>query len=144
MARDQNLQPPLAKQILIFPMLDDRNMTEDEEMASFAFFKTQDNVTAWTAVLGPQAGKPDADISPYVAPARVKVLAGLPPTYIDVGTLDIFRNEDMAVASRLLAENITTEFHLYPGLPHAFDLIAPNISLSKRAHQNRVAAILGF
>ena len=44
----------------------------------------------------------------------------------------------------LLAENITTEFHLYPGLPHAFDLIAPNISLSKRAHQNRVAAILGF
>jgi acetyl esterase/lipase len=144
MARDQNLQPPLAKQILIFPMLDDRNMTEDEQMAPFAFYKTQDNITAWTALLGPQAGKPDADISPYAAPARAKSVAGLPPTYIDVGSLDIFRDEDMAFASRLLAENITTEFHLYPGLPHAFDLIAPNISLSKRAHQARVAAMLGF
>lgn len=144
MARDNNLQPPLAKQILLFPMLDDRNMTPNEDMEPFAFFKTHDNVTAWTALLGEQAGKPDADISPYAAPARAKSLAGLPPTYIDVGTLDIFRDEDMVFASRLLAENITTEFHLYPGLPHAFDLIAPNISASKRASQNRLGAMLTF
>jgi acetyl esterase/lipase len=143
-ARDRNLQPPLAKQILVYPMIDDRNMTTNEAVEPFAFFKTADNITSWTALLGDKAGKPDADVSPYSAPARAKSLAGLPPAYIDVGELDIFRNEDIAYATRLLAENISTEFHLYPGLPHAFELIAPNISATKRAYENRLKAMLSF
>ncbi|KAJ4371640.1 hypothetical protein N0V83_004860 [Neocucurbitaria cava] len=142
-ARDRNLQPPLAKQILVYPMLDDRNMTANEAVEPFAFFKTADNITSWTAVLGDKAGKSDG-VSAYTAPARAKSLAGLPPAYIDVGELDIFRNEDIAYATRLLAEDISTELHLYPGLPHAFDLIAPNISATKRAYENRLKAMLNF
>lgn len=145
MARDRNLQPPLAKQILVYPMIDDRNMTADKEIEPFAFFKTEDNILSWTAVLGPEkAGKPGADVSPYTAPARARSLAGLPPAYIDVGELDIFRDENIAYATRLLAENVSTEFHLYPGLPHGFEMIAPSIAQSTRAYDNRLRAMLSF
>ncbi|EXJ71201.1 uncharacterized protein A1O5_06195 [Cladophialophora psammophila CBS 110553] len=143
-ARDRNLQPPLAKQILRYPMLDDQNSTAKEAIDPFTMWKVEDNVTAWTAVLGDKAGKPDADVSPYAAPARAKSVAGLPPAYIEVGTLDIFRDEDITYATRLLAENISTELHLYPGLPHGFEMLAPNIPASKRAHENRLNAIQSF
>lgn len=144
MARDRNLQPPLAKQILVYPMLDDRNMTANKAIEPLAFWKTQDNVVAWTALLGHKAGKPDADVSPYSAPARAKSLAGLPTAYIDVGTLDIFRDESITYASRLLAEDISTELHVYPGVPHAFEPIAPHSSVARRAHENRLRAMLSF
>ena len=145
MARDKDLQPPLAKQILIYPMLDDRNIIPNPALEALPIiWKNEDNITGWTALLGDKAGKPDADVSPYCAPARVKSVAGLPPTYIDVGTLDIFRDEDIVYAQRLAAENIDTEFHLYPGLPHGFELVALHTEVSKRANENRYKAILGF
>ena len=142
MARDRNLQPPLAKQILVYPMLDDQNMTANDAVEPLAFWKTADNVVAWTSLLGQEkAGKPDADVSPYAAPARAKSVAGLPPAYLDVGGLDIFRDETIKYATRLLAENIECELHVYPGLPHAFELVAPNISAAKRADENRLKAM---
>ena len=145
MARDKNLQPPLAKQILIYPMLDDRNLIPNEALEALPLVWTNaDNITGWTALLGDKAGKPDADVSPYCAPSRVKSVVGLPPTYIDVGGLDLFRDEDLLYAQRLAAENINTEFHLYPGLPHGFELFATSIDASKRANENRQKAILGF
>lgn len=145
MARDRNVQPPLAKQILVYPMLDDRTQTVNEAIEPKAFWKTQDNIVAWECVIGAEkSGKPDADVSPYIAPARAKSLAGLPPTYIDVGALDIFRDEDVAFATRLIAENVETELHVYAGIPHAFEVIAPNISATKRADENRLHAFTTF
>ncbi|OAP53715.1 triacylglycerol lipase [Fonsecaea erecta] len=144
MARDQNLQPPLAKQILVYPMLDDRNMVADKAIEPYALWTNDDNVTGWTALLGSRAGKEDADVSQYAAPARAKSLARLPPTFIDVGGLDIFRDEDMTYATRLVAENIDVEFHLYPGVPHAFEFLAPETSVAQRAHANRLAAMQSF
>ncbi|KAH7142762.1 Alpha/Beta hydrolase protein [Dactylonectria estremocensis] len=144
MARDRNLQPPLAKQILVYPMLDDRNLIPNEAVEPLAFWKTRDNVIAWTALLGDKAGDPDADVSPYTAPTRAKSLADVAPAYIDVGTLDIFRDESIAYATRLMAHNIATELHVYPGLPHAFQLIAPEIPATRRAMSNRLSAILSF
>lgn len=144
MARDKNLQPPLAKQILIYPMLDDRNIVPDKAVEPLAFWKYDDNITGWTALLGDKAGKPDADVSYYAAPARAKTLAGLPPTYIDCGGLDIFLLEDMTFATRLAAEHIETEFHLYPGLPHAFELFAPDAGFTNQAVANRHKAMASF
>ncbi|OCT45133.1 arylesterase/monooxygenase [Cladophialophora carrionii] len=145
MARDKGLSPPLAKQILIYPMLDDRNLVPNPRMQPFVFWSYDDNITGWTALLGAdKAGKPDADVSPYCAPARVKSLAGLPSAYIDVGTLDIFRDEDLEYARRLAAEDIDVEFHLYPGVPHAFELFAPKSGVTERAMANRLRALLSF
>ncbi|KAF5601174.1 lipase esterase [Fusarium pseudocircinatum] len=145
MAGDKGLNPGLAKQILIYPMIDDCNIVPNEAIEPLAFWKTTDNAIAWTALLGDEAGKPEsACISYYSAPARAPSLAGLPPTYIDVGGLDIFLQENITYATKLLAENIPTELHVYPGLPHGFEMIAPDITATKKANENRYRAILGI
>ncbi len=98
MARDRG-GPALAQQLLIYPMLDDRPSAPDPAMTSFLTWTYDDNLTGWGALLGQKAGRDD--VSPYAAPARATDLAGLPPTYVDVGDLDIFRDEDIDYVRRL-------------------------------------------
>jgi len=142
LARDRGLSPPLAKQILIYPMLDDRTLTPRPAVAAFVTWSIDDNITGWTALLGDKAGKDG--VSPYAAPARVESVEGLPPTYIDVGELDIFRDEDIKYAARIAEANISIEFHLYPGVPHAFEAFGSGIDTSKRAVANRLKAMSTF
>ncbi len=144
-ARDEGLQPPLAKQILIYPMLDDRNTIPNPAMEPWVLYTWEENIAGWTAVLGKdKAGDPHADVSEYIAPARTKSVSCLPPTYLDVGSLDIFLSEGLVYASRLVAEGIEVEFHLYPGLPHGYDLFAGGLEVSKRCFENRKRALLSF
>jgi len=81
------------------PMHDDRTVTPDPQLAPFAGWTRDDNRTGWQALLGNAAGGPDT--LAYAAPARVANPAGLPPAYIEVGQLDIFRDEDLTYALRL-------------------------------------------
>src|ERR1700744_2400229 len=114
--------PALTRQILIYPMLDDRTTVPDPELAGLATWNYDDNITGWTALLGDRAGGPDVPWS--AAPARAispADLAGLPPAYIEVGELDIFRAEDAAYAAALSAAGVSAEFHLHPGCPHGFE-----------------------
>lgn len=138
-ARDEALTPALAKQILVYPMLDDRNTKPTKPLEPFLTWTVTDNTTGWQAYLSGKAGAPD--VSYHAAAARVPSLEGLPPTYIDVGNLDLFRDEDVEYARRIAASNIETEFHLYPGVPHGWDLIAADISVSATALANRIRAI---
>lgn len=142
MARDRQLSPPLAKQILIYPMLDDRNLTPNPAIEPLVFWSTDDNITGWQALLGGKAGKEGTD--PYAAPARAESLKGLPPTYIDVGELDIFRDECIEFAGRLAKENISVELHVYPRVPHAFEVYGSRTSVGKRAIENRRLAATNF
>ncbi|KIW27333.1 uncharacterized protein PV07_07081 [Cladophialophora immunda] len=142
MARDRNLNPPLAKQVLVNAMLDDRNQGRYEAAKDFHVWTPDDNLTGWAAYLGrDKAGKPDADVSPWAAPARVASVAGLPPVYIDVPDLDIFRDENIKYAARHAEAGIPLEMHVYPGLPHSFETFAPKISTAKSALANRVKFI---
>jgi acetyl esterase/lipase len=101
-----------------------------------------DNITGWAALLGEAAG---ADtVSPYAAPARATDLTGLPPTYIDVGDLDIFRDEDIDYARRLSDAGVPTELHLHPGCPHAFEALARRADVSQRAISDRVRRLRAF
>jgi acetyl esterase/lipase len=43
-----------------------------------------------------------------------QTLAGLPPTFIDAGTVDLFRDEDIAFATRLMQVGIPTELCVNP------------------------------
>jgi acetyl esterase/lipase len=142
MARDRGLSPPLSKQILVYAMLDDRNTSRFDDFAALATWSPDDNLTGWAAYLGrDKAGDPSADVSPYGAPARVKSVAGLPPLYLDVPDLDIFRDEDIEYVARHAREGIPTEMHLYPGLPHAFEVFAPTTYFARAAMADRVHAI---
>ncbi|KAK4950210.1 hypothetical protein LTR10_011189 [Elasticomyces elasticus] len=138
MARDKKLDPPLAYQMLIYPMLDDRNLEPIPSVEPFAMWKCDDNKTGWGALLGKAAGSDkELDDHQYAAPARAKDLSGLPPTYIDVGGLDLFVLEDTKWAARLVDAGVHVEFHLYPGLPHAFEMTGAATSIVKGAMANR-------
>lgn len=142
MARDKGLTPPIAKQVLIYPMLDDRTAYPDDwPTKTFLTWKAEDNVLAWDAYLGAdKRGRGDADVSPYAAPGRVKSVEGLPSTYIEVGGLDLFRDEDMRFALRLAEANVEVEFHLYPGVPHGFENAIGSWVVTK-ALENRIRTL---
>jgi len=138
LARDSG-GPAISRQILIYPMLDDRNTIPDLEIAPFAVWSYDDNVTGWGALLGKAAGS--LDVSPYAAPARVTDATGLPGAYIEVGQLDIFRDEDLAYAERLSRAGVPVEFHLRPGVPHEFDAIAFEADVTRRAMADRIRVL---
>lgn len=117
MAHDRG-GPALARQVLVYPMLDDRTTVADPAIEPCASWTTDDNITGWGCLLGAAAGGPDA--SPYAAPARAADVAGLPPAYIEMGQLDIFCAEDIRYAARLAAAGAEIELHVHPGVPHAF------------------------
>jgi acetyl esterase/lipase len=139
-AHDEGL-PRLRRQILIEPMLDDRTVRPDPSLAAGATWTYELNAMAWSAV----AGAMDAAGTPYLAPARASTLApGLPPAYIDVGSRDIFRNEAMTYAGRLLSAGVEVEHHLYPGMPHGFAGSAPTHPQSQLALRLRAAALMSL
>ena len=135
MARDRG-GPAIAAQVLIYPMLDDRPSPADPALLDFLTWNYDDNLTGWGALLGDGAG--GGDVSPYAAPARAADLTGLPEAYIDVGDLDIFRNEDITYARRLADAGVPTELHVHPGCPHGFEAFAKTADVSKRTIADRV------
>ncbi|WP_261569440.1 alpha/beta hydrolase [Frankia gtarii] len=141
LARDRG-GPALAQQILIYPMLDDRNTTPDPAIAPFAGWNHDDNITGWGALLGTARGGPD--VSPYAAPARADDLTGLPPAYVEVGELDIFRDESIEYARRLSVAGVSIELHVHPGAPHGFDALGPETDVGRRATADRVRVLTGL
>jgi acetyl esterase/lipase len=136
MARDRG-GPALLGQMLIYPMLDDRNDTPSaRQMAGLGVWDRVSNETGWTALLGAARGGPD--VSPYAAPAREKDLSGLPPAFIDVASAETFRDEDVTYASRIWHAGGVAELHVWPGGFHGFDGLAPHAVVSQEARAARV------
>jgi acetyl esterase/lipase len=129
LARDRG-EVELAAQILIYPMLSSRTIRSDPAIAPFLTWTHDDNVDAWKALLGDEA-------HPYFIFPDCPTVAGLPPAYIEVGELDIFRDECVDYGRRLLRDSISTEVIVRPGCPHAFELIAPDAEVSLRAFADR-------
>jgi len=137
MARDRGVK--LAHQHLIYPMLDDRTSFGDPHPYTGEFVWTaESNRFGWTCLLGEGAGGEGVDA--YGAAARATDLTRLPPTYIAVGALDLFVEEDIDYARRLLRSGVPTELHVYPGAFHGFD-IAVEAGVTKTAYRNSLAAL---
>ncbi|MFG1943980.1 alpha/beta hydrolase [Nonomuraea sp. NPDC048826] len=135
LARDRG-GPSIAFMMPIYPMIDDRNETpSSHEITDVGIWDRAGNIEAWAWYLG---GK-DAD--QYAAPTRAEDLTGLPPAYIDVGTVDLFRDEDIAFAQRLMQAGVPTELHVNPGSYHASENFAPEAALSRRIWDQRVDAL---
>jgi acetyl esterase/lipase len=113
--------------------------TPDPEIVPFAGWSYDDNATGWGALLGNAVGGPE--VSAYAAPARATDLSGLPAAYIEVGQLDIFRDEDLEYARRLSLAGVPVEFHLYPGVPHEFDAIAFDSDVAQRARAGLIRVL---
>jgi acetyl esterase/lipase len=137
LARDRGLV--LSRQLLIYPMLDDRTTTPEAALVPFATWGYDANYTVWHALLGEQVGADEAP--PVAAPARAGDLTGLPPAYLEVGELDIFRDETLDYARKLTAAGVPIELHVHPGAPHAFDRLAPHADLTRRAAADRARVL---
>jgi acetyl esterase/lipase len=122
---------PIKQQILVYPMLDDRTGTTSDAapwMGQFVWTAKINNL-GWSSLLGVPAGS--TSVPAGAVPAREKDLKGLPPTFIAVGSIDLFANEDIAYAQRLMNQGIATELYVAPGAFHGFDGMAPNAGIAK-------------
>ncbi len=137
MARDRG-GPSLYAQLLIYPMLDDRNTSvSSHQIDRIGVWDRTSNITAWDALLGPARGGPE--VSPYAAPARASELAGLPPAFIDVGSADVFRDEAVEYASRIWQAGGNAELHVWPGAFHGYDVFTPDTALARATKAARDA-----
>lgn len=135
LARDRG-GPALLGQLLVCPMLDDRDATVSaRQYDGVGMWDRAANRVGWRALLGDRCGT--ADVSVHAAPARARDLSGLPATFLDVGSAEVFRDEVVAYATQLWADGGVAELHVWPGGTHGYDLIAPQAPVSRAAVRAR-------
>jgi acetyl esterase/lipase len=118
-------------------MLDDRNDRPSVlQMVGVDTWDRPRNAVGWTALLGPARGTPD--VSAYAAPSRAEDLTGLPPTFLDVGSAETFRDEVLDYAGRIWQAGGRAELHVWPGGFHGFDVLAPEAAVSREARAARL------
>jgi acetyl esterase/lipase len=119
LARDR-AEFPIAFQLLLVPMLDDRTVTASDQhpyTGEFTWTRAR-NLFGWSSLLGQEPG--GQNVSPYASPARALSLERLPAAYIATGALDLFLEEDLEYARRLTRAGVPMELHVYPGAFHGF------------------------
>ena len=137
-ARDQG-GPALCFQLLDCPMLDDRTCAAEPHPHAGHFVWTREtNWFGWKSLLGVEPGA--AEVPANGSPARVEDLSGLPATFISVGALDLFIDESLDYARRLIRAGVPVELHVIPGAYHGYG----NAAGSPQAQENtrlRMAAL---
>ncbi|MEU6407609.1 alpha/beta hydrolase [Microbispora sp. NPDC046933] len=135
LARDRGT-PPIAAQMLICPMLDHRNTSTSSRQFSGGpgVWTREMNEFGWRSVLGDLTGD---EVSPYVSPALADDLSGLPTTYVDTGSAEVFRDEDADYATRIWAAGGQAELHVWAGGFHGFDALYPQAHISATARRTR-------
>ena len=147
LARDEG-GPAIAFSYLMYPMLDASHASPSaREFTDIPTWNRGHSEFAWGCYLG--AGWPGGDAdgtsgppSSYAVPALAADLAGLPPTLVQTGELDLFRDEDISFAARLLQAGVPTELHVYPGAYHGFELNRPHSRLGRQCLADRDRALL--
>jgi acetyl esterase/lipase len=126
-------EPAAAFQILLYPMLDDRQATTSSRWTDVPRWDPVANRFGWRSYLGSLYGA--AEVPDEAAPGRAADLSGLPPTCVVVGTADGFHDEDVAFAGRLCHAGVPAELHVFTGGCHGFAAPACRSRLATRARQ---------
>lgn len=145
LARDRG-EYKLSAQLLLYPMLDHRAGGEADVYGNpltgeFSWTR-QANRFSWAAMQGDYDMRDDR--LGYFSPARATNLAGLPPTFIGVGSLDLFLDEDMNFAGRLARAGVPVECHVYPGAIHACERLLPDAPISRQMTDDERRALAKF
>jgi acetyl esterase/lipase len=132
LARDRG-EVPVAAQLLVYPMLDDRSADRaDLDGGDYRLWNRSSNQFGWAAYLG------DANRN-LAVPARHEDLSGLPRAWIGVGTRDLFHDEDLAYGERLKAAGVPCEVHVVQGAFHGFDAVAAKAEVSQSFFNSQCA-----
>ena len=123
----------------IYPMIDSSNTSNSSrEITNVGVWDRSTNIDAWNWYLnGNQADE-------YAAPAQAKNLAGLPQCYSDVGSFDLFLDENSSFFERLSGAGVSTEFQVFQGAFHGSENLAPESELSRKIWERRLGAIERF
>lgn len=141
-ARDRGAYK-LAFQHLIYPMLDDRTcVAEPNPVAGEFIWTPHNNRFGWTSLLGREPG--GEGLSPYAAAARAEDVSGLPPTFIACPTLDLFIDENLTYAHRLMRAGVPVELHVYAGGFHGFDIFGGDAPIAVQARDDSRRALKRF
>ena len=120
---------PLKGQVLIYPMLDYRTGGENDiyknEYTGGCVWSKENNVFGWGKLIEGQDKELSAEEMIYFSPAvaTVEQLKGLPETFMIVGSLDLFCDEDISYAQKLMEAGVFIEFYMEPGVPHAYEYL---------------------
>jgi len=138
LARDRG-ELPVAFQLLDCPMLDDRQTTSSLAAGGLYVWSAASNDFGWRSYLGARFGSDD--VPPYAAAGRATDLSGLPPACVVVGSIDGFRDEDVAYAQRLNEAGVLCELHVIAGLPHAYQMVpdAAGVRLAEHCKEDWLA-----
>jgi acetyl esterase/lipase len=117
----------ICGQVLVYPMLDCRTgspqSVNDNPYAGELVWTRELNQLGWSMLKGGQ------DIAhedlPYFSPSLAADLSGLPAAFVIVGGMDLFVDEDVAYAQRLMNSGVPTELYVVAGAYHAFDMAKP-------------------
>lgn len=139
-ARDRG-EYPICHQHLIYPMIDDRTGSTEPALPYTGEFvwTAGSNAFGWSALLGHPAGTGEPPL--HAVPARTKDLAGLPPTFVGTGALDLFVGENLDYSRRLIAAGVPTELIVAPGAYHGFNGFAPDAAVSRTFNEASLAAL---
>ncbi len=136
----QRGEVPLAFQLLAYPMLDDRTAARtDIDESNFRLWNNGANRFGWQSYTGHRPGSDE--VGGLAAPSRLDDLAGLPPAWIGVGTLDLFHDEDLAYARRLREAGVECELDVVEGAFHGFDLVRAKAGVSRAFRSSQLAAL---
>jgi acetyl esterase/lipase len=139
-ARDRG-EVRVAFQCLVYPMLDDRTGTSRKVPAHVGrlIWTADSNRFGWQSFLGMIPGGAASPVG--AVPARVADLAGLPPAFIGVGSIDLFHDEDVDYAQRLNAAGVPAELIVVPGAFHGFDGIPSGARIAARFNAAKIEAL---
>jgi acetyl esterase/lipase len=126
--------PAICFQFLLYPMLDHLHKTPSGRYADYPVWDRQTSFTAWGMYLGGsyKKGVYSGRLPQYAVAARAEDLSGLPPTYIAVGQVDLFRDECIHYAQRLMQAQVVTELSVVAGMIHGGQFLVPDALVSQR------------
>jgi len=129
LARDRG-DVNLAFQMPLYPMLDDRMLSESARENNAYVWNSATNRWGWKLYLGDWYGR---EVPIYAAPGRAADYRNLPPAVTFVGDIEPFRDETIQYVEHLRAAGIAVDFRVYKGAYHGFDIIHPKAAISKAA-----------
>jgi acetyl esterase/lipase len=130
--------PKLAFQYLLYPMLDNLHDTPSGHFDNHVVWNRQISLNAWEMYLN---GTPRLKASPYASASRATDLSNLPPTFLTVGAQDLFRDECIDYARRMMLANVPTQLEVFPGMTHAGEIMIPHAAVSQRMQKNYLQAL---